>query len=158
VQAIVATLSLLVAALALAGAAVADSRRLIIPDRYALAVVVAFAAAALGRPLAETGLGVLTGLAVFAIGAVLFARGWLGGGDVKLIAAAALWAGPSGLALLLQVTAFAGAALALVMLVRLRRRTPGGWAMQAPLAAPMPFGVAIAAGGLAVLAGHLPPL
>ena len=35
------------------------------------------------------------------VGAVLFARGWLGGGDVKLLSAATLWAGaPQALGLL----------------------------------------------------------
>jgi prepilin peptidase CpaA len=150
-------LPLLVAAIALVGAARADIRHLRIPDRFALTVIAAFAIAAIGRPLTETGLGVLTGVAVFGGGAVMFARGWLGGGDVKLLAAVAVWAGPERLGELLQVTAFAGAVLAVAMLLRLRRRTPGGWTMQAPLAAPMPFGVAIAAGGLAVFVARLPP-
>jgi prepilin peptidase CpaA len=152
-----AVLPMAVAALALIGAARADARSLQIPDRFALTIVAAFMVAAIGQPIAATGLGVLAGVVVFAGGAWMFARGWLGGGDVKLLAAVAVWAGPSGLPVLLQTTAFAGAALAAVMLVRLRRRTPDGWAMRAPLAAPMPFGVAIAAGGLALFATRLPP-
>ena len=38
-------------------------------------------------------------LAVFIVGALLFARGYLGGGDVKLLTAATLWAGPAGIAI-----------------------------------------------------------
>lgn len=148
-------LALLIAATALTGAAWHDLRRLQIPDRFALTIVAAFVVAAVGQPVAPTVAAVLVGTAMFAGGAALFARGWMGGGDVKLLAAIAVWAGPGGLVTLLQVTAFAGAGLALAMLIRLRRRTPDGWQMQAPLAAPMPFGVAIAAGGLAVLGSRI---
>jgi prepilin peptidase CpaA len=158
VPAVLVALPMLVAAIALAGAAFADIRHLLIPDRFALTIIAAFAVAAIGRPWDETGLAVLTGAAVFGGGAMMFARGWLGGGDVKLLAAVALWAGPGGLPGLLQWTAFAGAVLSAVTLLRLRRRTPRGWALQAPLAAPMPFGVAIAAGGLAMFAARLPSL
>src|SRR3954449_101256 len=49
-------------------------------------------------------------------GAVLFARGWLGGGDVKLLSAATLWAGAPQALGLLVVTGLLGGALALILL------------------------------------------
>lgn len=85
---------------------------------------------------------------VFGVGSGLFAVGALGGGDVKLATAIALWAGTAhGLEYLL-VTAVAGGVLAIVYIVR----------ANVPLAVPglqtdgfangVPYGVAIAAGGL----------
>ena len=56
-------------------------------------------------------------LAVFLVGAVLFARGWLGGGDVKLLTAATLWAGPAGTPALLVLTGVLGGVLALFLLM-----------------------------------------
>jgi len=46
--------------------------------------------------------------------------------------------------------------LALVMLVRMRRRTPANWRVHEPLRQPMPFGVAIAAAGWALVATRWP--
>ena len=43
------------------------------------------------------GLHVLTGAAVLLLTFSLFALNWMGGGDAKLIAATALWFGPSAL-------------------------------------------------------------
>jgi prepilin peptidase CpaA len=106
--------------------------------------------------------GFFTGLAIFAIGAFFFARGWMGGGDVKLLAAVSLWAGPSYLSIFAVVTGLSGAVLAAVMMSPLRRHMPMASAdaltMTGPAQEPMPYGVAIAAGGLFVLALYLPPL
>jgi len=46
----------------------------------------------------------------------LFAIGKMGGGDVKLLAAGALWAGPLGVFNFLFVTAISGGILALIMM------------------------------------------
>ena len=46
---------------------------------------------------------------------MLFARGWLGGGDVKLLSAATLWAGAPQTLGLLVVTGILGGALALIL-------------------------------------------
>lgn len=68
----------------------------------------------------------LCGLGVLVVGIFIFALGWLGGGDVKLLAALALWAGPDQLLLLLLMTCLAGGALALVFVipVLILRRPP----------------------------------
>src|SRR4029077_3934055 len=70
-------------------------------------------------------------VAVFIGGAILFARGYLGGGDVKLLSAATLWAGPAGTPELLLLTGVLGGALALFLL--------------------MPFGMQIAAAARGML-------
>jgi prepilin peptidase CpaA len=157
--------SLAVTACALAWAAVSDFLHYIIPNRTPIIVTMAYGAVACFMPLPFLIGGAATGLGVFAVGAFLFARGWMGGGDVKLIGAVALWAGPSLLSHFAVATCLAGTALALVILSPLGRRMPlpspealglaGGGS---PARQPMPFGVAIAAGGLFVLARYLPLL
>ncbi len=91
--------------------------------------------------------GLAVGLAVFAAGAPLFALGAFGGGDVKLVSVAAVWAGPALVAELLLATALAGGALALVGLLRLQLEPIGTAPPGVGQAAVLPYGVAIAAGG-----------
>ena len=84
-------------------------------------------------------------LGVFAIFAALFAAGLLGGGDVKLLTSLALWLTPAAFMQLLMVMALAGGAIAVWFVIRRvvwRPKTPGV----------LPYGVAIAAGGLWVIA------
>ena len=84
-------------------------------------------------------------------GLAAFRAGLVGGGDVKLMAAVGLWAGPDGLALQLLVQALT--TLLLVPLVLVAARVPAGGK---PDAWPtVPLGVAIAAGGLALLLARL---
>jgi prepilin peptidase CpaA len=154
--------SLALSACALGWAAVSDIRHYIIPNKIPVIVTAAFIVAAFFMPLQFMLGGFLTGLAILAIGAFFFARGWMGGGDVKLLAAVSLWAGPSFLSTFAVVTGLSGAVLAAVMLSPLRRYMPMASAdaltMTGPAQEPMPYGVAIAAGGLFVLALYLPPL
>ena len=60
-----------------------------------------------------------SGIALLAlcVGIAVWQLGWLGGGDVKLIAALSLWAGPSHLAGLLLAIALGGGVLALAITV-----------------------------------------
>lgn len=120
--------------------------------------------------------------AVFLTGLVLFARQLIGGGDVKLIAALTLWTGLDHLMLFALVTSLAGGGLALASVWYRRWQgvidahiAALGWQLaparsqdvgsaapaasdgvastaieEAPLT--LPYGVAIAAGGLAVIA------
>ena len=83
--------------------------------------------------------------AVFGALALTFYLGMMGGGDVKLAAALALWFPPAATLKFLVLMSIAGGVLTVLVLVvhRLRRRegTPE-----------IPYGVAIAFGGLAILA------
>ena len=93
-------------------------------------------------------------LAVFALLAATFYIGMMGGGDVKLAAALALWFTPGETVRFLVYMSIAGGILTLAVLPA-HRRWPGwqtddaGQPRQKPQ---VPYGVAIAAGALAVLA------
>lgn len=101
------------------------------------------------------------GLAVFAgaiaVGMVLTATGVLGAGDAKLLAAVLLWAGPSLAPLALIICALVGGVLAIFMLTPIRFFVASAFSSLGSqtlsnmmLAKNMPYGVAIAAGGLFV--------
>lgn len=125
-------------------AAVSDLRHRIIPNWLNLAI-------ALTAPLAwwaaglsfwpDIALQIGAALAVFAAFAALFAFGAMGGGDVKLIGALALWIDASLLLPLLLIMSIIGGVIATGMLVRKRLSK----AEQNP---EVPYGVAIAAAGL----------
>lgn len=108
--------------LAVAYAAVSDFRTLEIPNWTSLAVAASFLPAALiggaGYPVIAMHYGI--GFALLAGGAFLFARGLIGGGDVKLLAAAGVWMGFNDLAAYLALVALIGGGLALAVLI-LRR-------------------------------------
>ena len=82
---------------------------------------------------------------VFAILAGAFYAGMMGGGDVKLAAALALWFSPAGTIKFLVLMSIAGGVLTLGLLAwhRFKRREGRP---------EIPYGVAIAFGGLAILA------
>jgi prepilin peptidase CpaA len=146
-------LPLAVAAGALGWAAISDIRHYVIPNRTVAAVAAAYCMFACTMPWSFAIGGVVAGMIVFAVATLFFARGWLGGGDAKLITAAALWAGSPFLSSFTVVTCLSGAALGLLMLTPARRLMPAPSTDALSLVAqPMPFGVPIAIGGLVVLA------
>ena len=140
----------------MATAAFEDFRRLVIPNGLVLGLCLLwpFHVATAAMPsLASAGGAALCAATVFVAGAVLFARGLIGGGDVKLLAAAALWAGPAGTPSLLVLTGLFGGLLSLLLLtpagalVGATRQVAGGHRADPIL---VPYGVAIAAAALAV--------
>lgn len=82
---------------------------------------------------------------VFAAFAGLFALGAMGGGDVKLIAALALWLPWPALLVVLVMMSLAGGLLTIAMLIRKRLA-------RSEATLEIPYGVAIACGGLWVIA------
>ena len=139
-------------------AAIRDLTTFTIPNWISLALAAAFAPAALavGTPLPAIGLSALVGVAMLAVGIVMFALRWIGGGDAKLMAAASMWLGLQGLGPFVLFTGLAGGALALTLLaarsswVRPFAAIGPGWVDR--LATPggaTPYGVAIAVGALA---------
>lgn len=145
------------AALAVIWSAVSDIRAYIIPNWTSILIAASFLVAAIFTPYASLISGLLSGAGVLLLGLALFAVGWMGGGDVKLFSALALWAGPSRLGAFTLATSLAGVAVALFMLSPLRRFAPTA-PDEARSAArqPMPYGVAIAVGGIWVLTQYLP--
>ena len=97
----------------------------------------------------------------FAFGLLAFARGWLGGGDVKVMTDCACWAALGTLAALIAI---AGGVLALVLVLMLLRcglALAGVTGDDAPslvrAGADLPYAVGIA-GGMAVWAWRFLPL
>lgn len=103
----------------------------------------------IGEPLwPDVAIRIGVALLVFAVFAGLFVLRMMGGGDVKMIAALALWLPFRALTAMLTVMALAGGVIALVLLVRQR------WRPNADRPE-IPYGVAIAIGGLWVIANGL---
>jgi len=95
------------------------------------------------------------GVGVFAVGAAAFSAGVLGGGDVKLLAAVSLFAGPARLLDFLVITALVGGLLGFAILAGApigRAVAAGNGTLRGRLRAGLPYGPAIAAGGLWVAA------
>lgn len=151
------TLAVLVLTGLVAYAAVWDAATFEIPDWLSAGVAGAFVlwAAAGGLSAGQAGLHLAVAVAVFLGGALLFAMGAFGGGDVKLLAAVALWAGTAWIGPLLLAVSLFGGLLCLALLAgralpeRLRRANPG---LQRLLVgeARVPYGIAIALGTLAL--------
>ncbi len=141
-----------------------DLRSMRIANRLSLAVIGTFVIWALagigtGRTSLEGLAGtLLCAIAVFGVGAITFAAGMLGGGDVKLLAASSLFAGPALILDLLAVTALAGGVLAIAMLAgaQIGPVAPnGGGTLRARMRSGLPYGPAIAVGGLWIVASQL---
>jgi len=109
-------------------------------------------------------------LIVFAAAALCWRRGWMGGGDVKLLTAAACFVPPAQVPLMLACIAITGGALALPYLIGRhfvpRPALPRPAALPARLlraehwrlsrGGPLPYAVAIAAGaGIALVRGGI---
>ena len=134
-------------AAALLAAAIEDLMRLRISNITVvvvmLAAIAAMAFAGLRADLWENAavfVGVLT------VGTFAFARNWLGGGDVKLLAATFLWVGFEAAPWLLASIFLAGGVVAILYIVV--RKARGKKRSEANR---IPYGVAIAAGALFVL-------
>lgn len=134
----------------LAAAAVEDGWRLQISDSFSLLVALGAGLSVLGAgaSLALWQNGALM-LLMLAIGTFLFAKGAMGGGDVKLLAASCLWFDWSaGWRMLLAVAIVGGLEAVLVILIR-HLPWPDATRRRAALlrrAEPLPYGIAIAAG------------
>jgi prepilin peptidase CpaA len=89
----------------------------------------------------DIGVQVIMAVALFMVFFVFFVLGMMGGGDVKLIAALALWFPLVTMVSLLTVMAIVGGVLTLVMMIRHRIRKD-----DQPLE--IPYGIAIAIAGL----------
>ncbi|MBY0427791.1 MAG: prepilin peptidase [Alphaproteobacteria bacterium] len=151
---------LIIAAVTMLIAALSDIKKLIISNRLCLFLAALFPLYVLTAPHEIMWLHhVLIAGTVLVIGFAMFAMNFLGGGDVKMLAAASLWAGPKMIATLLLFTSFAGGLLALgfavaalyrarVLKIEAKSETNEviPWHKT-----PVPYGVAIACGGVTAL-------
>ena len=152
----IAYLALSVFPAALLIAAANDIYEFKIPNWISIVLICAFPVAglALGAGPKVMVEGLIIGAAALTLGFALFAGRIVGGGDAKLLAAAAPWLGVGGLGSFLLYTAISGLVLAVVMstfrklpilpvyvhapwLIRLHERKKD-----------LPYAVAIASGGL----------
>lgn len=135
-----------------------DLTTMTIPNWLTLGLALFFfvAAAISSMPLREVGLHTAVGFVSLLIGMGLFSRGWIGGGDAKLMAAVAMWVGWDQALPYFLVASILGGALTLVILgyrnlplpafvmrhdwvVRLHDRTEG-----------VPYGMALAVAALLI--------
>lgn len=136
-------------------ALVTDLNSFRIPNRFCIALVLLYPAHLMTSAAAVDWPGSLlvAGL-IFVVGLLPFSAGWMGGGDVKLMAATALWLGPSAVLPFLAVTSLVGGLVAVVMLTRLRFCVARAAEVvglsevgEALLGRAIPYGVAVALGG-----------
>lgn len=152
----------------LVAAAAFDVGRFVIPNWISLALVGLFGLAVAAHPVAIDWPAHLAAMGLMLAGLLVAYRFRIvGGGDLKLATAVALWVGLEALPQLLLLTALAGGAFALGLIVLRRLLTSALVAQSAvqPVTLPrlllpgesIPYGVAIAAGGIWV-AQKLPQL
>ena len=152
----------------LAAAAIMDARSRTIPNFLTGSMAVVGAALCLtGSGVTSLPSALLAAGVSLCLGFLLQVARLMGGGDVKLFAALAMWLGPSGSVTAALATAIAGGVLALFFL---RRPTPSNGEVKTDSAVPLvarlqlddgrdfervPYGVAVAAGGLWVWWSHV---
>ncbi len=134
-------------AILLVYAAVVDVRTFTISNRLNLgiALMAPLFWLSVGLPLwPDAAIQVAVAAGVFALLAIAFYAGMMGGGDVKLAAALALWFAPATTVVFLVYMSIGGGVLTLVVLIlhRIKKKTGKP---------EVPYGVAIAFGTLAIL-------
>ncbi len=143
---------------AMALAAATDLFTMTIPNKISIFLVAAFFVLApfSGFSLEDIAMHVVAGLAMLALCIAFFAKGWIGGGDAKIFAAASLWFGFEHLMEYAMLAALAGGALTLGLLFVRRFPLPAFLARQDWLArlhdvkSGIPYGIALGAAALIV--------
>jgi len=133
----------------LVAVAIADVRRMEIPNRYSLAITLLYPLHVISASnTVDWRGGLIVGAVALVIGFVLFAFRFAGGGDAKFFAASALWAGPDAIALLTFVTALVGGIVGLVLIFRRWLTAPARPKSTVPLPARMAAAIAVFFGKL----------
>ena len=149
----------------LVAAAAHDIMARTVPNGLALALLLlGIIARATGGGLV---LGCLAAFIVFVLSALAWQRGWMGGGDVKLLAAACPLLPPESVLNFVLGTSVAGGVLAVTYIllrpvvprpkaaairpVHLLRRAAKAEAWRISRGGPLPYAVAIAASGIAIV-------
>jgi prepilin peptidase CpaA len=149
------TYVLVLAATIMVLAALSDAARFRIPNLASLALLLLFPVYVYLAPhTVRWGEHLLVMFVVLGCGYYLFAKSLAGAGDIKLISAISLWAGTAYCLHFLFITAVSGGILSLgIGASSLLRAKMSKDAAPISLAkTPIPYGVAIAVGGLCTLA------
>ena len=133
-----------------------DIASMTIPNWISLALLGLFLVAAplIGLSWAEFGVHIAVGFGALFLTIIMFALGWIGGGDAKLFAAAALWMGWPDVLAYTIVSALAGGLLTVFLLYARKTPMPPVFYTQKWLATllkkggDVPYGVALCAGAL----------
>ena len=142
----------------MAFAAASDLLTMTISNRVSLALAAGFLVVALasGMGLSDILLHVGAGAAVLTVAFACFAMGWVGGGDAKVAASAALWFGFADLMNYLVYASMFGGALTLLLLQFRQWPLPYALAGQTWLLrlhakeSGIPYGIALALGALTI--------
>jgi prepilin peptidase CpaA len=141
----------LVAVACLVAAAAFDVVTFEIPDTLSIIILVAALVYGWLTPGFDWLSHALAVAVMFGVGLLLFSRGWMGGGDIKVMVAVAGWTGLAGLPMQLAYVAIAGGVLALVLIIARRGLAAAGrdgLPKLFQLDAPLPYAVAILFGTL----------
>lgn len=146
-------------------AALRDVATRLIPDAIPIAIALAGLVARAFDGWAAAGTSLLIGAGIFLVLVPIAARGWLGGGDVKLVSAMAVGLSPGLTWDFVVATVFAGGALGVAYILgrylvpetrvagdaTLLRRVLAVEAWRIRRRGPLPYAVAIAGGGILLL-------
>ena len=139
-------------------AALSDLFTMTISNRVSIALVAVFLAFAvmIGLSPQEIAIHLACGFGVLVLTFIMFARGWVGGGDAKLAAATAVWLGWQNIGEYGLQTALIGGALTLSIL-SVRQMPLPAWALRFGWISHLhdektgiPYGIALAIGGLMI--------
>ncbi len=145
-------------------ALVSDALTLKIPNRISIGIAALYPAWVMATwpRVDEPWVPVALAVAVLIAGFVAFDRGYIGGGDGKMLAAISLWSGVELFFPMLMVTALVGGAIAVAVILAeaMRRRATvarggevSGQFLSSIVKTKMPYGMAIAVGGGVVAVG-----
>lgn len=149
-------LALVLFPLVLIRAAIGDLTTMKIPNRLVLMLLLGYIILAplSGHALQHMGQSAAAAAAVFAIAMVVYACGWMGAGDVKLMAVSALWLGVAHTPAFLLWTSVFGCLLTAGLLLFRAMPLPESWHRHDwtlrlhTNETQVPYGVAIAAAAL----------
>jgi prepilin peptidase CpaA len=125
------TIALFVFPVLMAFAASSDLLTMRIANWLVILVVLAYLVLALllNIPWEQIGWAAVAALAVLVVAFALFAFGWIGGGDAKLVSATAMWVGTTVMLQYLIYAALLGGALTLIILA-FRRYPMPAWLLR----------------------------
>ncbi|MFA4995262.1 MAG: prepilin peptidase [Bdellovibrionales bacterium] len=143
---------LLIAAAVFVATAVSDVRSYRIPNYFSGILLLLFPVYVATSPLPiDWHQNIVVFSFVALISFSLFWFGLMGAGDVKLLSVASLWAGPSLIAVLLVIMALTGGIQSLVVAAVLGLKRSKNFGEPCLIKAQIPYGVAIATGGVTML-------